>query len=556
MKSANHSKPAKHSEKNIEAPAPLERRPEARAFKVEDLIAELRLGRVRIPSFQRGFKWKREDAAKLFDSLYRGFPVGTLLFWETRAEAGEVTFGAVRVSAGARSDALWVVDGQQRLVSLARVLLARQPDKDAFALYFDLDSGRFVPPPSDLGDDPSRWLPMTEVLESEQLMQWVFAHTADNKPRRERAFTLGTRIRDYEIPAYLVRTDNEDTLREVFGRINSTGKKLQQSEVFDALHGAWSPNRTATIPQIALELELLDFGRVEEKLLYRLLRVLQGEDVVERSDDGPLRLSEIEAEKAYRQTTDAAKRVIQFLMEDAGIPRYDLLPYKQPFVLLGKFFHLYPSPQPRSRELLARWVWRGALNGVHSGDTASTRANLERIVSDGEEASVQRLLEMVARKPKELPEVDSPFNFRHADSKLQVIALLDLGPRSLEAGEALYVGHGFGLVFNEDTPIPLPALIQSHHQGLEQSVANRLIHPKQTKLRQRLTQVSDPAILASHGIPETAMIALRNGDAARFLAERAKFLRDHFQRFFSRHARWDESDRPSIKSLLEATEED
>ncbi len=78
----------------------LERRPEARAFKVEDLLGELRRGRMRIPSFQRGLRWERGDAAKLLDSLWRGYPIGTLLFWETRAEAGEVTFGTVRVGGG------------------------------------------------------------------------------------------------------------------------------------------------------------------------------------------------------------------------------------------------------------------------------------------------------------------------------------------------------------------------------------------------------------------------------------------------------------------------
>ncbi|MDD5390347.1 MAG: DUF262 domain-containing protein [Gallionellaceae bacterium] len=530
-------------------PEAMERRPEARALKVEDLLAELRQGRMRIPSFQRGIKWKREDATKLFDSLYRGFPVGTLLFWETSAEAGEVTFGTVHISAGARSDALWVVDGQQRLVSLARVLLAPRPDKDEFALYFDLDAGVFQPPPPARDDDPSRWLPMTEVLESEKLMQWVFAHTSEYKERRERAFTLGRRIREYDIPVYLVRTDREEILREVFGRINSTGKKLLQSEVFDALHGARAQSRPATIPQIAAELEELDFGRVDDKLLYRLLRVLQGEEVFERVKDGPLRLSEADAEKAYRQTTDTAKRVIQFLMKDAGIPRYDLLPYKQPFVLLGKFFHLYPSPQPRSRELLARWVWRGALNGAHRGDTVSTRANLERIVAGGEEASVQRLLEMVAHRPEELPDVDSPFNTRFATSKLQALALLDLGPRDMETGEPLYLGNGYGLVSDDVIPIPLPALIQGSHKGLEQSVANRLIHPPRAKLR-RILEQAHLDTLASHGITPDALEALLAKNSDSFLTQRAAFLRDHFQHFFARHARWDESDRPSLQSLL------
>jgi hypothetical protein len=527
----------------------LDRRPEARAFKVEDLLAELRQGRMRIPSFQRGIRWKRQDAATLVDSLYRGFPIGTLLFWETHAEAGDVAFGTVRFGGGARNDALWVVDGQQRLMSLARVLLALQPDKDEFALYFDLDRGVFVSPPPGREADPSRWLPMTEILDSEKLMQWVFAYTGENKERRERAFNLGRRIREYEIPAYLVKTDREETLREIFGRINSTGKKLGPSEVFDALHGARAQSRPATLSQVAAELEHLDFGRIEEKLLYRLLRALQGHDVIERKEEGPLRLTDAQAETAYRETAEAARRVIQFLIQDVGIQRYDLLPYKQPFVMLGKFFHFHPSPHPRSRALLARWVWRGALNGAHRGDTVSTTANLERIIQDGEEASVQRLLAMAARQPDALPDVNAAFNFRFAASKLQALAMLDLQPRDLESGEAVYVGQYVGL---EEHEFPMATLITRHGSGHadQQSAANRLIHPPRPKLRRLLLQATDPAVLASHGVSPAAHRALAEDDVEGFLRLRADLLRAHFARFFARHARWDETDRPSLSALL------
>lgn len=530
----------------------LDRRPEARAFKVEDLLGELRRGRMRIPSFQRGFRWERSDAAKLLDSLWRGYPIGTLLFWETSAEAGEVTFGTVRVGGGGRSDALWVVDGQQRLMSLARVLLAPTPDKDEFALYFDLDESEFVAPPKDRVEDPSRYLPMTEVLESEKLMQWVFqhAHAADQPERRERAFTVGKRIREYETPAYLVRTEREQTLREIFGRTNSSGHPLKESQVFDALNGARGPSRPSSLRQIVSELVPMGFGSVEEELLYRLLRVLQGKDVVAGKGEGPLRLNDVDAERAYRETAETARRVIQFLMSDVGIPRYDLLPYKQPFVLLGKFFHLYPNPGARSRQLLERWVWRGALAGTHRGDTVSTRTTLDRIVEGNEEASVQKLLELVKVGPKALPQVDGAFNFRFATGKLLALAILDLRPRDLFSGEFIDVDRGGG---GEGQNIPMPRIVDMHgieKNALQSSAANRLIHHPHPKLRQQLVRVSDTEVLLSHGIPEAAAKALRAGDFDSFLKQRADFLQDHCKGFFARHARWEESDRPSIAALL------
>lgn len=545
----------------MQAPEPLERRPEARAFKIEDLMAEVRLGRVRIPSFQRPLSWGRKDASKLIDSLYRGYPVGTLLFWETTAQTSEMRFGSVNINAAERTDAWWVVDGQQRIVSLARVLLASEANSDAFALYFDLDRIEFVSPPSVSARslDPTRWLPMTEVLDSEYLFQWLMAKSSINKVRRDRAFQLGKRIREYEIPAYIVRTDSEEILREVFSRVNSTGKRLEASQVFDALHGARSRSRPATITDIVTELEALGFGRVEEKTLYKLLRVLKGAPVIQGGNDGPLRLTSNEAEQAYQQTAEAAKRVIQFLKEESGIPHYELLPYKQPVVTLGKFFSYHPSANARSRDLLARWLWRGALNGSHQGDTASTRKALDRIDPDNEELSVQHMLEMVDRKPDKYPSAAEPFNFRYSVSKLQALALMALGPRDLESGtflqlEALLIN---GLNDQETLFTRVFANRTATQNELHTSVANRLAHPPRNGgLRRILLNVSNPHILASHGITDIAMQVLHEGNTAQFLQLRAEQLQLHFDRFFQQRTRWDEPDRPSLSSLFVSDEEE
>jgi hypothetical protein len=107
----------------------LDRRPEARTFSVQDLLEAVARGRIRIPSFPRGLKWDRMDARLLLESLYRGYPVGTLLLWETAAPAGEGRIGSLTLPAPPMENALWVVDGQQRIVSLARVLLAADPDE-------------------------------------------------------------------------------------------------------------------------------------------------------------------------------------------------------------------------------------------------------------------------------------------------------------------------------------------------------------------------------------------------------------------------------------------
>lgn len=61
-------------------PAPVLRyRPEARTESVEDLVSRFARGLIRVPSFQRALKWESREVLDLFDSIYRGYPIGSLL---------------------------------------------------------------------------------------------------------------------------------------------------------------------------------------------------------------------------------------------------------------------------------------------------------------------------------------------------------------------------------------------------------------------------------------------------------------------------------------------
>ena len=56
------------------------------AVFIEDLLDELNTGKLRIPNFQRPFVWKPLDMLALFDSIYKGYPIGSLLFWESKEQ--------------------------------------------------------------------------------------------------------------------------------------------------------------------------------------------------------------------------------------------------------------------------------------------------------------------------------------------------------------------------------------------------------------------------------------------------------------------------------------
>ena len=89
------------------------------SYSLSTLLEEIDRGDIALPDIQRPFVWKPAKVRDLFDSMYRGFPVGNLLFWATGAETGARRIGTHAHEAVPR---LMIVDGQQRLTGLYSVL--------------------------------------------------------------------------------------------------------------------------------------------------------------------------------------------------------------------------------------------------------------------------------------------------------------------------------------------------------------------------------------------------------------------------------------------------
>jgi uncharacterized protein with ParB-like and HNH nuclease domain len=92
-------------------------------YSLIHLIEDIKIGRLALPDIQRPFVWSSAKTRDLFDSMYRGYPIGTLMFWETGADVGTRQIGS---PSDDKAPQLLIVDGQQRLTSLFAVLTGQQ----------------------------------------------------------------------------------------------------------------------------------------------------------------------------------------------------------------------------------------------------------------------------------------------------------------------------------------------------------------------------------------------------------------------------------------------
>jgi hypothetical protein len=109
----------------------------ASPWKVASLAQLKKDNRLHLPDLQRGFVWTPERVRSLLDSLYRRYPVGALLLWKPTWGSAEAPFvtrswdlappdgsgkGAPEPSIPVQPGSYFVLDGQQRLTSLFRVI--------------------------------------------------------------------------------------------------------------------------------------------------------------------------------------------------------------------------------------------------------------------------------------------------------------------------------------------------------------------------------------------------------------------------------------------------
>lgn len=83
------------------------------------LLSEVKSGQIKIPQFQRNFVWDIKASAKLLDSIIKGYPIGTFIFWRTDEELRSVrNIGNIELPTQNKGEFVnYVLDGQQRITS-------------------------------------------------------------------------------------------------------------------------------------------------------------------------------------------------------------------------------------------------------------------------------------------------------------------------------------------------------------------------------------------------------------------------------------------------------
>jgi hypothetical protein len=528
----------------------------AETSTVAELVTQVKRGLIRIPAFQRPLRWEAKDVKLFFDSLYQGYPIGSFLMRKAPAEASLLYYGSVQISAPSTNSAWWVVDGQQRLTALV-VGLGRKEEmpktsEDPWVLYFDAKEKQWCLPPK-YGDIPSTWIPVNQLLDASALSEWVFhwKHQTDSSLRQS-VFDAGTRIRQYTIPLYIIETEDEIRLRDIFYRVNDAGKKMRWEDIHDALFGR-NADEPSTLKELADHLQSLHVGRPSEEQLLSALLSFKGLDAT-RSIAEHYRQDPASLRNTVADALPALKQVLTFLKTRAEIPHIRLLPRSLPFFVLTKFFGFYPEPNERTLQLLVRWTWRTLLTIKSVNERTYLRHSLKAIEGKEYEETMQRLLRIIPQKPKKSFVLPPQFDARAADNRIALVVLNSLRPLDLETAKRIDTADMI-----EKYDRKAFRKIISANLGVDDKASNRLLLPPTMRgVQEKIEKLceaypSNAQLLLSHCIDNEAAEHLLQKRFDDFLLCREKRLLKEMDSFAQRLAAWDKNDRPSIQHILRHT---
>jgi hypothetical protein len=351
----------------------LETQPGATTYELDDLVANAWQGQVRVPHFQRDFRWTTQDVLRLFDSIVKGYPIGSLLLWVRKSPDQDLTLGRLKIQAHAYEDTLWVVDGQQRITSLANALHPYGHLHAPFSVHYDLAARLFIAQPKTR--DPQH-IPLPVLFDLEKLIEWFATEGSAALEYFKEAQRVAKRLRQFRVPAYLVRQDDEKILTDIFDRMNNYGKRLSRAEIFSALFAG--PEEGAedrlSLSRIADRVAgRTGFGTIDTDTVLSSILARRGPDPArdirnEFDTAGRRTAPEFPGEDrdtAYEQGEEALVRAVEFLQNHAGVPHFALLAYRALLVVLTRFFAHFPEPPGEYTTAAAPPVLAGG--GVRTG---------------------------------------------------------------------------------------------------------------------------------------------------------------------------------------------
>jgi len=379
---------------------------------VRELVDKVRHGELALPEMQRRYVWPATRVRDLLDSLYRGYPSGTILVWETDEDI-ETRELAVRANqAPTTSQKLLLLDGQQRITSLSAILGGEQvhvrnrrrpidilfnldhPDGPPIEIM-EIDENDFTADVEDVEDEEAAerdiqeemrkrtfvvasralqndplWVPVSDIFKKDfsEILEKV-GITSLKDPRYKKYSQRLQQVKNIENYPYvmqrLTRDMTYEEVTEIFIRVNSLGIKLRGSDLALAQITSRWKGFINLIEDFASKFNDDENYIFETGLPVRMLVVFATHQSRFRTVG---KIIKEKLEESWKVAVDGLDYAINFLRENAGIENLSYL--SSPFLIIPIAVYWIQKKNeflsPEEENKLLRWFYLAHMRGHYS----------------------------------------------------------------------------------------------------------------------------------------------------------------------------------------------
>ncbi|MBU4502665.1 MAG: DUF262 domain-containing protein [Nanoarchaeota archaeon] len=386
-------------------------------ISIVSYLEYLQKGDYQIPTFQREIVWEKENVKKLWDSIYKFYPLGSILIWktDTKLHNHRAVGGHIIPPDDSRVQFQYILDGQQRTTSLLTSIYGGQikgkPDFDP-TLYIDLtiECKNEVDDTSyahrflfwgEIDDKDGTYLRnvgrkkkyddglIIKLRDIKNDFQGIFTRLSalpDKQILIENLWRIKNVLDNYRIAYIDLKGIAVSEVCQIFERINQAGKRL---DIFDIVVAKTYRQDSQNQKGFYLRDLILVFRETSNNSKFlgiddidylQILAVLIRENIDNSGIHNitPRYLNDIKAvqiETIWSDAKLAILKVFDFFENHLRIKTPDLIPYRYFYLTLASYFYQNKTPD---YDFLKRYFW---FYSFHNNDLLSNTTHLSSHIS-------------------------------------------------------------------------------------------------------------------------------------------------------------------------------
>lgn len=348
-----------------------------------NLLNDVKKGKIVVPKFQRDIVWNVRQRLDLFDSLSKGFPIGSLLFWNPDKDdfGYNKKIGPYTLDLNTKKYS-YIIDGYQRITTLFSALNNpyeynnNNVDKsilDEYIVYYSLEDEEFFHIIKTKNKDISvENIPLYVLVDTFEFLtftkkiQDAFNETQSNL-YINRAKKLATALLDYEVAFVNIHGGSIQDAVEIFSRINSKGSDMSPMWMLSALTYEDGENGfkfSDEIEDLKSDLKEYSFDELKTDIILQCIRSSTGKLYIDTKTETLARRKDFK--NISLKTLENIYRAVDFLYYHVNVLNLSLLPYNLQLIFITEFFRLNDNPTEEKLMQLEKWFWQTTYSSYFS----------------------------------------------------------------------------------------------------------------------------------------------------------------------------------------------